>query len=55
MKEKTYETIIEMLTEELELQKWRNEQLEEKNRNLKAVIDAMPPKGEQKCHASTAV
>ena len=44
MKEKTYETIIEMLTEELELQKWRNEQLEEKYKSLfklnGAIIDA---------------
>lgn len=34
MKEKTYETIIEMLVEEVELLRWRNERLEEENRNL---------------------
>ena len=54
MKEKTYETIIEMLTEELELQKWRNEQLEAQNRNLNAFIDDMKLMEEKKCQTSTA-
>lgn len=52
MKEKTYEIIIEMLTEEVELLRWRNEKLEEENRNL---IIATKPKEERKCPTSTAV
>lgn len=58
MKEKTYETIIEMLTEALELQKWRYEQLEAQYRSLFKVNDALlnleKSKEEMECHPSTA-